>query len=64
MQPSHMSPMHHQLQLKHSQVVIQSFMGLSSISQSFKPQSWCSAPAAKVAMSFQLKSPIVLTFAI
>lgn len=32
MQPSHVSPMCHQLQLKHSQVVIQSFVGLSSIS--------------------------------
>lgn len=53
----------HQLQLKYSQVVIQSFVGFSSISQSFKPQSWCSAPA-EVAMRFQLKSPTVSTFAI
>lgn len=53
----------HQLQLKYSQVVNQSFVGFPSISQSFKPQSWCSAPA-EVAMRFQLKSPTVLTFAI
>lgn len=63
-QPSHMSPMYHQLQLKHSQLVIQSSMGFSPISRSFKPQSCCSAPAAKVAMRSQLKSPSVLTFAI
>lgn len=49
-QPSCRSPAHHQQQLKHSQVIIQSFMVFFSSKKVFKPQPWCSARAPKVAM--------------
>lgn len=63
-QPSHRSPACHRLQLKHSQVIIQSFVGCFFINQSLQAPSLVLCTCCQGCHEgFQLSSPTVLAFA-